>query len=118
MKAVRNGLTGSDHMKPTKRIPRMSESRIEEAKQYPKLKREFFRTHHECFVCGDKVSEALKQLHHFYGRVNELLCWIPGFRLTCPWCHVRIESSRKKAIENGWRADERIFGRPSLVIPQ
>ena len=96
----------------------MSESRIEQARLYPKLVKQFFLTHHECFRCGDKVPEKLKQNHHFFGRIQELLCWIPGFRLVCPWCHVWIEMHRNESVKLGYRAPDNLFNRPSLVIPK
>lgn len=104
------------HLKPRKPLKKVSDSRAQESKEYPKLKREFFKTHQRCFVCGEVVVPEKKQLHHFFGRIQELLCWVPGFRLACPWCHNYIETHRKEAIEQGWRADERLFNRPSLVI--
>lgn len=105
-------------MKPRTPLPKMSASRTIEAQQYPKLKREFFRTHHTCFKCGEPVPEKQKELHHWAGRTNELLCWVPGFRLACPWCHTWVEAHRNEAAKLGLRAPDRLFNRPSLVIPQ
>jgi hypothetical protein len=45
-----------------------------------------------------------------------LLCFVPGFRTGCFDCHDYIEKHRKEAIDKGWRADEKLFNRPSLVI--
>lgn len=85
-------------------------------RQYRRMNKVFLDNHAICFRCGFYVDRAQRQTHHFYGKVHELLCYLPGFRMACAECHQYIESNRKEAISRGWRADERLWNRPSLVI--
>lgn len=71
-----------------------------------------------CFRCRKFIPPERRTLHHFFGRVRQLLCFWPGYRMACDKCHEWIESHRKQAILLGLRADERLWNRPSLVIPK
>lgn len=97
---------------------RATPKRQAQLRQYRKRVHRFLEVNTICFRCHYHVPERWRENHHFFGRRGELLNWVPGFRCACRECHAYIESHRKEAIEKGWRADERIFNRPSIVIPQ
>jgi hypothetical protein len=67
--------------------------------------------------CNDTVQPRYREVHHFYGKVHELLTWVPGFRSVCKACHRWIEAHRNEAVKLGLRAPDNLFNRPSLVIP-
>lgn len=108
----------SKTMKPRRPLRRMSTKRSGQMREYRKLKAKFFATHSKCVVCNLSVPEQFKSLHHYFGRVGELLTYVPGFRLTHSWCHDTIETHRNEAVRQGLRAPENLFGRRSLVIPK
>ena len=103
-------------MKRTRPLRRVRKKRQAQLKVYAKRKKVFLEEHPFCFVCLRNLPFSKRTLHHFFGRVDELLCFVPGFRTGCFDCHDYIEKHRKEAIDKGWRADEKLFNRPSLVI--
>lgn len=92
--------------------------RQQQQRKYRSLKALFLAQDGECFVCGVAMWPGKGELHHWAGRRFELLTWEPGFRRVCSECHRYIESHRKWASEQGYRAPEAVFGRPSLCIPK
>jgi hypothetical protein len=96
---------------------KVSKKREPENREYRILRAVFLLTHPECFVCGKTTPFAQRQLHHYYGRTGRLLTWQPGFRMACRHCHEWIETHRNVAADEGYRAGNKIFNRPSLVIP-
>ena len=102
--------------KPPRPLKRVSDSRAKENKAYPKVKRAFLKEHNICVRCGNYIPLRDRTLHHWAGRTNELLCWVPGFRMACLPCHDWIEHHRNDAVQLGFRAPDKLFGRPSLVI--
>lgn len=105
-------------MKPRKPLRKVSKKRAAEMARYPQLKRHFLNTHAFCVKCHTFVAAEDRQLHHFYGRVHQLLTWVPGFRLVHSSCHEWIETHRNAAVKQGLRAPDNLFNRPSLVIPK
>ena len=91
--------------------------RRRQLRQYRSLKAVFLAENEICFVCGVWVHPDWRTLHHYAGRRFELLTWLPGFRMACTYCHDWIETHRKLASEQGYRAPEAVFDRPSKVIP-
>lgn len=100
-----------------KQLARTSKRRAGELVKYAKLKAKFLEDHPFCFVCNNTIPPRYRTLHHFYGRTDELLCWVPGFRTACMRDHKWIEEHRNDAVRLGYRASNAIFGRPSKVIP-
>ena len=105
------------HMKPHKRIPRMSKTRTIQNQEYAKIKSKFLDNNPYCFVCGDNVPLKYRTVHHWAGRVGDLLIWVPGFRTCCVKCHQFIETHRNDSVKLGYRAPNNLFNRPSRVIP-
>lgn len=103
-------------MKPRTHIKKMSASRAVEMRQYPKVKRVFLKEHNICIRCVDYVPLRDRTVHHYFGRVQELLCYVPGFRMACLRCHDWIEHHRNESVTLGFRAPDNLFNRPSLVI--
>src|SRR6516165_8114589 len=101
-------------MNPRKPLRRVSKKRQAQLKEYAKRKKVFLEEHPFCFVCW-KHKEAM-DLHHFFGRVQELLHFVPGFRTVCRQCHDYIERHRVESVEKGWRASDDLFNRPSIVM--
>ena len=101
-------------------IQRASPKRKRDLARYRMLKKLFLEENAVCFRCGcyTPYSEKWRHLHHYYGRVGALLCYEPGFRLSCAECHTWIETHRELAAEQGFRAPANLFGRPSKVIPK
>ncbi len=91
-------------MKSRKRIRSVSPARIKQQREYLVLKANFLTTHSECMVCGLWTTWALRELHHFYGRIGRLLCWEPGFRMVCKWDHKKIHDNPKWARDHGYIA--------------
>lgn len=105
-------------MKPRTRIRHMSKSRATQNQLYTKLKVKFLDEHPFCVRCCDTIAPRYRTVHHFYGRVGALLCWVPGFRMACMSCHRFIETHRNESVKLGLRAPDNLFNRPSLVIPK
>lgn len=103
-------------MKPRSPISRVSKRRSQEVKRHPAIRKAFLDTHTICFRCGHYVARRQRTTHHYFGRVGALLNYVPGFRMADFECHRYIENHRKESIAKGWRADERIWNRPSLII--
>ncbi len=105
-------------MKPRKPIRRATPKRAKELAKYRRLKAKFLMEHSVCVRCSRKIPLEGRTLHHWAGRRNDLLCWVPGFRMACFDCHQQIERYRNDAVKEGFRAPDNLFGRASLVIPK
>ncbi len=103
--------------KPPKYIRKVSPRRTDQMAQYAKVKAKFLEENPYCFRCNERIPPKYRQLHHHFGRVHALICWVPGFRMLCGACHAWVESHRNDAVSLGLRAPNNLFGRPSLVIP-
>ena len=103
-------------MTPRKPISRMSPRRKREASRHPAIRKAFLDRHTTCVKCLKVIPRHERTLHHFYGRIHQLLNWVPGFRMACWTCHDWIEHHRNEAVERGLRAPDNLFNRPSVVI--
>lgn len=90
-------------MKPRKRINPISAARKTQLNVYAKLKKDWFVQNPTCVRCGNRASEV----HHRFGRTNDLLCWTEGWVSLCRSCHTFIHNNRKWAIDNKWLASGR-----------
>lgn len=104
--------------KPPKPVRRVSKKRASEARSYAQLKGIFLANNTLCVRCANWILPPKRTIHHFYGRVGALLCWVPGFRMACFPCHAWIEQHRNESVQLGFRAPDNLFNRPSLVIPK
>ena len=74
-------------------IRHTSKSRAKQLREYRKLKAAFLSEHSTCFGCGKWIALDLRELHHRFGRVGRLLCWVPGFTCACHACHWNIKNA-------------------------
>jgi hypothetical protein len=112
-------------MKPRKPIRKSTSKRSKELREYAKLRKAFLEYERAlgdgwciCDKCQGPVPTGFEEVHHFYGKLLGLLCWMPGFRVVHRDCHRWIETHRKEAVKLGLRAPDTLFNRPSLVIPR
>ncbi len=103
-------------MKPRRPIRRATPARAKELSRYRMLKAMFLMEHDTCEHCGRWCNPYARQLHHRFGRVKALLCYVPEFVMLCGNCHWWVENNRNEAVKCGCRGSNRLFNRPSLVI--
>jgi len=68
---------------------------------YKKLKDEFLATHTLCAKCDKVIPLYGRTVHHKYGRLGKLKCWVPGWRMLCWKCHDWVHGHPAAARELG-----------------
>ncbi len=102
--------------KPRKPLRRQSTKRAAQVREYAKVRPVFLEASLFCFKCSQPIPLSERTIHHYFGRVHALLCWVPGFRMACLPCHQWIETHRNDAVKLGLRASNKLFNRPSLAM--
>lgn len=86
-----------------RRVSKKTSSRSKRLRLYEKAKIEYLSRFVVCEseFCNNNSS----QIHHKKGRIGSLL-WDKNFFLAvCPFCHTKIETNRKWAMEKGYLLD-------------
>ena len=84
-------------MKPRKPLRKVSSRRAQEAKVYRERKKVFLSANAVCFVCGEWIHPADRELHHVRGRAGKLYLDERFWEMACggmKGCHASIHRNR------------------------
>ena len=92
-------------MKPRRPLKKVSDKRAGEMRVYRDRKAKFLLFHCHCFVCGEWIHLADRELHHVRGRAGKLYLDERFWEMACggmKGCHSKIHREPKWAIANGY----------------
>jgi len=86
--------------KKPKSINKVSKKRIDQNKEYSKVRDQYLKIFEVCEVKNCMLPST--QLHHKMGRIGELLTDVNHFLAVCDTCHKYIELNPLWAKEHGY----------------